>query len=91
MCIRDSNEGKVDGLLFADKLSDYSRAEDVFVGSSSGRTCGISHMAYRLKKGQPFVTSMGIGSMGWCLPSAIACCVASGKKRTLLILSLIHI
>lgn len=79
------NEGKVDGFLFADKLSDYSRAEDVFVGSSSGRTCGISHMAYRLKKGQPFVTSMGIGSMGWCLPSAIACCVASGKKRTLLI------
>ena len=79
------NEGKVDGFLFADKLSDYSTANDVFVGSSSGRTCGISHMAYRLKKGQPFVTSMGIGSMGWCLPSSIACCVASGKKRTLLL------
>ena len=79
------NEGKVDGFLFADKLSDYSTAEDVFVGSSSGRTCGISHMAYRLKQGQPFVTSMGLGSMGWCLPSAIACCVASGKKRTLLL------
>ena len=55
------------------------------VGSSSGRTCGISHMAYRLKEGQKFVTSMGIGSMGWCLPSAIACCVASGKHRTLLL------
>ena len=79
------NEGKVDGFLFADKLSDYSTAEDVFVGSSSGRTCGISHMAYRLKQGQPFVTSMGLGSMGWCLPSAIACCMASGKKRTLLL------
>ena len=77
------NEGKVDGYLFADKLSNYSVAEDVFVGSSSGRTCGISHMAYRLKKGQRFVTSMGIGSMGWCIPSAIACCVASGKRRTL--------
>lgn len=79
------NEGKVDGFIFADKLSDYSRADDVFVGSSSGRTCGISHMAYRLKKGQRFVTSMGIGSMGWCLPSAISCCVASGKRRTLLL------
>ena len=79
------NEGKVDGFLFADKLSDYSNAEDVFVGSSSGRTCGISHMAYRLKKGQKFVTSMGLGSMGWCVPSAISCCVASGKKRTLVI------
>lgn len=79
------NEGKVDGFAFADKLSNYSKASDVVVGSSSGRTCGISHMAYRLKKGQRFITSMGIGSMGWCLPSAIACCVASGKHRTLLL------
>ncbi len=79
------NEGKTDGFFFADKLSDYSAASDVFVGSSSGRTCGISHMAYRLKRGQKFVTSMGLGSMGWCLPSAIACCIASGKRRTLVI------
>lgn len=79
------NEGKVNGFAFADKLSDYSTEKDIFVGSSSGRTCGISHMAYRLKQGQKFVTSMGIGSMGWCLPSAIACCVASGKQRTLLL------
>lgn len=79
------NEGKVDGFKFADKLSNYSEVTDVFVGSSSGRTCGISHMAYRLKKGQHFVSSMGIGAMGWCIPSAIACCVASEKKRTLVI------
>lgn len=79
------NEGKVDGFKFADKLSDFSKADDVFVGSSSGRTCGISHMAYRLKQGQKFVTSMGLGSMGWCVPSAISCCIASGKKRTLVI------
>jgi len=75
----------VDGFRFADALSDASTAEDVFVGSSSGRTCGISHMAYRLKRGQRFVTSMGIGSMGWCVPSAIACCVASDRRRTLVL------
>lgn len=78
-------EGKVDGFYFADRLSEYSRPSDVFVGSSSGRTCGISHMAYRLKCGQPFVTSMGLGSMGWCVPSALACCIASGKQRTLVL------
>lgn len=77
------NEGKVNGFTFADRLSDYSTKNDVFVGSSSGRTCGISHMAYRLKAGQKFVTSMGLGSMGWCVPSAIACCIASEKNRTL--------
>lgn len=79
----EDNEGKVDGFLFANRLSHYSSANDVVVGSSSGRTCGISHMAYRLKKGQRFVTSMGIGAMGWCIPSAIACCIASERKRTL--------
>lgn len=79
------NEGKTNGFFLAEKLSEFSRATDVFVGSSSGRTCGISHMAYRLKKGQRFVTSMGLGSMGWCVPSAIACCVASGKRRTLVL------
>ena len=81
----EDNEGKTDGFLFAEHLSHYSLASDLFVGSSSGRACGISHMAYSLKKGQPFVTSMGIGSMGWCVPSAIACCIASGKQRTLVI------
>jgi len=79
------NAGKVDGFKFADKLSDYSAAEDIFVGSDSGRTCGISHMAYRLKKGQKFVESLSLGSMGWCLPSAIACCFAGNRKRTILI------
>ncbi|WP_425806401.1 thiamine pyrophosphate-binding protein [Desulfitobacterium sp. Sab5] len=79
------NEGKVDGFKFADKLSDYITSNDVIIGSSSGRTCGISHMAIKLKKGQKFITSMGIGSMGWCLPSAIASCVASGRRRTILL------
>ena len=42
-------------------------------------------MAYELKQGQSFVTSMGLGSMGWCVPSAIACCFASGRRRTLVL------
>lgn len=79
------NEGKVDGYIFADKLSNYITIEDVIVGSSSGRTCGISHMAIKLKRNQKFITSMGIGSMGWCLPSAISSCIASGKRRTILL------
>ena len=78
-----SNEGKVDGFMFAERLSDLSVAEDIFIGSSSGRTCGISHMAYKLRSNQRFISSMGIGSMGWCVPSAISCCIASGKRRTL--------
>jgi len=77
------NEGKVDAYLFAEKLSDYSRITDIFIGSSSGRTCVISHLAYKLKSGQRFISSMGLGSMGWCIPSAIACCIAGEKSRTI--------
>lgn len=74
----------VNGYEFAIKLSKYSKSSDVFVGSSSGRTCGISHMAYKLKNKQRFITSMGLGSMGWCIPSSIAVAIAT-KKRTIVI------
>ena len=75
--------GLVDGYRLAAQLSEKMRPTDVFVGSSSGRTCGISHMAITLKPGQRFISSMGLGSMGFTVPSAIACCLASGGQRTL--------
>ena len=74
------NEGLTDGYRLAREISRQSRPEDVFVGSSSGRTCGISHMALELKPGQRFISSMGLGSMGFTVPSAIACCLASGRR-----------
>lgn len=79
------NEGLTDGFEFADKLSNYTTNKDLFVGSSSGRTCGISHMAFKTKLGQKFISSMGLGSMGFTLPYAIACSIAYNKKRTIAI------
>lgn len=76
-------EGLTDGYRLAQEISRQSNAEDIFVGSSSGRTCGISHMALEMKEGQRFISSMGLGSMGFTVPSAIACCLASGKRRTI--------
>ncbi len=76
-------EGLVDGYYFAKRLSMCCDSLDVFIGSSSGRTCGISHMAIEIKEGQRFISSMGLGSMGFVVPSAIASCLASGKRRTI--------
>lgn len=73
-------EGLTDGYHLAQVISTYSTGEDVWVGSSSGRTCGISHMATEIKSGQRFVSSMGLGSMGFTLPSAIACSLASNRR-----------
>lgn len=78
-----NGDGLTDGYALAARLSQRMQETDVFVGSSSGRTCGISHMAISLKPGQRFISSMGLGSMGFTVPSAIACCLASGKSRTL--------
>ena len=58
------NEGKTDGYRFAKALSDLSKVSDVFVGSSSGRTCGISHMAYELKKETEVCNLNGSGQYG---------------------------
>ena len=79
------NLGKgVNGYKVASVLSYYSTTDDVFVGSSSGRTCGISHMAYEVKRNQRFVSELSLGSMGWTIPAAIGACIASGRHRTLL-------
>lgn len=78
-------EGMVDGYALGQAISAASSIEDIYMGSSSGRTCSISHIGIDLKPGQKFVSSMGLGSMGWCLPGAVACCFASGKRRTLVI------
>lgn len=80
----DTN-GLVDGYRLAKAISENSLKTDIWVGSSSGRSCGISHMAVKLKSGQRFISSMGLGSMGFTLPFAIACCLSSGKRRTLAI------
>jgi len=79
----EDNKGLTDAYYFAGKLADYCTHSDVIVGASSGRVCGISHMAFQVKQGQRFVSSMGLGSMGFVVPSMIACCLASGRQRTL--------
>ncbi len=73
-------KGLADGYVVADCISRHSRADDVFAGSSSGRTCGISHLAFFLKEGQRFISSMGLGSMGCTIPYAIACALASHRR-----------
>jgi len=40
----------------------------------------------QLKKGQLFLTSGGMGAMGFSLPAAIGACIASGKKPVVVII-----
>ncbi|WEK53884.1 MAG: thiamine pyrophosphate-binding protein [Candidatus Cohnella colombiensis] len=78
-----SEDSCVDGYRLGYEITRRCSQDDILVGSSSGRTCGISHMAFNVHEGQKFITSMGLGSMGFTLPSAIASSIAGGKQRTI--------
>lgn len=69
--------------LFGHELSKRTRATDVIVEGSSGRSCGIIGLSYDRKEGQVEIGAMGLGSMGFALPASIGACVASGKRRTI--------
>jgi acetolactate synthase-1/2/3 large subunit len=73
----------VNSYVFVDILSEELQSDDVIVPSSSATAYVCTSQAFRLKKGQRFLTSRGMASMGWDLPSAIGACFASGGKRTI--------
>lgn len=73
----------VRGYDFAGILTRYSKEEDVFVASPTGRVCIAMNLGIALKGRQKFVAPRGLGSMGYALPCAIGACIASGYRRTI--------
>lgn len=71
------------GYDFARILTRYSKEDDVFVASPTGRVCIAMNLGIALKGRQRFVAPRGLGSMGYALPSAIGACIASGYRRTI--------
>ncbi len=69
--------------LFGHELSLRTKADDVIVEGSSGRSCGIIGMSYERSEGQIEIGAMGLGSMGFALPASIGACIACGKRRTI--------
>lgn len=80
----EQQEG-INTYVLLDELSEQLRAEDIYVSGSSGSCIDISMQAFRVKKGQRAFATKGLASMGYGLPSAIGACLASGKKRTVLV------
>ena len=56
-------------------ISEY----DIIIPGSSGVTLDELWLSVRLKIGQRMFSTMGLGSMGFAIPSAIGACLASGK------------
>lgn len=60
-------------------------ADDAVVVSSTSRCNTAGHLAFCYRQGQRPVSSMGMGSMGFALPSVVGAWFASGKKRVIML------
>ena len=67
------------------EISRYARAEDTIVISSTSRCNTAGHIAFEHQRGQKTISSMGMGSMGFALPSAVGAYYANGKNRVIVI------
>lgn len=86
--LNEKQEQKVAGIdlyQFTMKLSEYCDKTDVIVASSTSRCNTAGHMAFKHKKNQKTISSMGFGSMGFALPSVVGAWFASDKKRIIML------
>lgn len=67
------------------KVSEFCKPEDTIVISSTSRCNTAGHIAFHHLTGQKTISSMGMGSMGFALPSATGAYFANGKQRVIVI------
>lgn len=81
---QDKEEG-VSLYQVTEEISKYADKEDTIVISSTSRCNTAGHIAFNHKRGQRTISSMGMGSMGFALPSAVGAYYASRKNRVIVI------
>lgn len=69
---------------FTELLSEQLDAEDIII-IDSGSSSYVVSQSVKIKKGQKFIASGGLGSMGYAIPAGIGASVARGKKRVICI------
>lgn len=77
---QDKQEG-VNLYQVTEEVSKYAKETDTIVISSTSRCNTAGHIAFEHKRGQKTISSMGMGSMGFALPSAVGAYYANGKNR----------
>jgi acetolactate synthase-1/2/3 large subunit len=78
-------EGRVSVYHLAEVISRETSAEDVMVSGNSGSAIEIFLLATPTRTGQRIFHTAGLGAMGYGIPSSIAACLASGRRRTICI------
>jgi acetolactate synthase-1/2/3 large subunit len=76
-------EGRVSVYHLAEVIAAETDATDVLVSCSSGSGIEIFLLASPTRTGQRILHTAGLGAMGYGIPSAIAACLAGGRRRTI--------
>ncbi|WP_074817053.1 thiamine pyrophosphate-binding protein [Selenomonas ruminantium] len=79
------NQTGVDLYKVTQCISECASMNDTIVISSTSRCNTAGHIAFLHKKGQKTISSMGMGSMGFALPSVVGAYYANAKKRVVMI------
>ncbi len=82
---KQDKEENVSLYQVTEEISKYAKVEDTIVISSTSRCNTAGHIAFSHKRGQKTISSMGMGSMGFALPSAVGAYYANGKNRVIVI------
>ena len=76
-------KGKLNSYVLIDTLCKYSKENDIFVSDAGGTYYATSQAIQLTKKGQRYIPSSAMATMGYSLPAAIGISVAINKKRVL--------
>ena len=76
----ENKNGYINSYQFIDKLCDELGENDI-ITADMGTALLSGHQAFKIKERQRFMTSTGLGEMGFGLPAAIGACFASNQKE----------
>jgi len=82
---QDKPSPLVDLYKIAAQIGSATARDDVLVVSSTSRCNTAGHIALSRKEGQRSISSMGMGAMGFALPSVVGGWFASGGKRVIML------
>lgn len=76
-------EKPVNSYYFSDRLSALASADDSII-VDTGTCFHVVCQTWKIKKGQRFLTTGGLSSMGWWV-AGIGACLANNRKRTIVV------
>lgn len=83
---RNQQSPRINSYAFIDELSNHL-PDDAIVVTDVGMSFVGTMQALRLKRGQRLFHSSGLAPMGYGLPAAIGACMASDKKRPVVLIA----